>query len=248
MVFNVPLLHTRTWQQQKRPLQRSVITAEGRKVLRSSSNFMQAFVQWQSAHPSGISQLEARLVHGEVQLGADKEQDVSASSQICSLATKSPEQEAVYRAGKTQDDRVKHRKGTRGKMLQIDQMPAMICTNLWEDRLRITLRRKQGQTSTLCGTRHLLSLGNHNAGDPGTPRLAQLQGLKQHQTHLVTQSCQIWRWFFSHCSDLCSWYKGKDILHWSCCVCPELVPKGIIRGFHRLWRDKRGCRCRTTIP
>lgn len=133
MVFNVPLLHTRTWQQQKRPQQRSVITAEGRKVLRSSSNFMQAFVQWQSAHPSGISQLEARLVHGEAQLGADKEQDVSASSQTCSLATKSPEQGAVYRAGKTQEDRVKHRKGTRGKMLQIDRIPAMICTNLWED-------------------------------------------------------------------------------------------------------------------
>lgn len=64
---------------------------------------------------------------GEVQSGADKEEDVSASPQICSLTTKSPEQEAVYRyrAGKTQEDRVKYKKG-----LQTDQTPAMVCPNL----------------------------------------------------------------------------------------------------------------------
>lgn len=72
------------------------------------------------------------MVDGEVQSGADKEEDVSASPQICSLATKSPEEEAVYRyrAGKTQEDRVKHRKGTRRKRLQTDQTPAMVCPNL----------------------------------------------------------------------------------------------------------------------
>lgn len=163
MLFNIPVLHTRMLQHQKQHQECSVITAEGRKVLRSSSNFIRAFVQWQSAHSSGISQLEARLVHGEIQLGADKERDASASPQICSLATKSPEKEAVYRAGKTQEDRVKHRKGTRGTRLQTDQMPAMVCTNLWKEGLRITLRRRQGQASTLCDTRYLLCLGNHNA-------------------------------------------------------------------------------------
>lgn len=248
MLFNVPVFHPRMWQHQKQHQECSVITAEGRKVLRSSLNFTQALVQWQSAHPSGISQLEARLVHGEVQLGADKEWDVPASPQTCSLVTKSPEQEVVYRTGKTQEDRIKHRKGTRGKRLQTDQTPAVVCANPWEEGLRITLKRRQGQPSTLCCTRYLLSLGNQGAFDPGTPLLAQLQRIKQHQTYLVTQSCQIWRWFFSHRSDLCSWYKGKDILHWSGCVCPELVPKGIIRGLHRLRRDKCGYRCRTTIP
>ena len=51
-------------------------------------------------------------MHGEEQLDADRAGDVSALPQVRSLGTKSPKQEAVYTAGKTQEGRAKHRTGT----------------------------------------------------------------------------------------------------------------------------------------
>lgn len=56
-------------------------------------------------------------MHGEEQLDAERESDVSASPQIRSLGTKSPKQETVFTAGKTQEGKVKHRKGTGEKTL-----------------------------------------------------------------------------------------------------------------------------------
>lgn len=92
-------------------------------------------------------------MHGEEQLDADRESDISASPQICSLGTKSLKQEAVYIAGTTQEGRVKHRKGTRGKKLQSEQEPAVVCAKSREEELRVTIRRRPGQASTSCGTR-----------------------------------------------------------------------------------------------
>lgn len=97
-------------------------------------------------------------MHGEGQLDADKESDEPALPQICSLSTKSPKQElclvyTVYTAGKTQEGRVKHRKGTSRKRLQSEKMPAVVCAKPREEELRVTNTRRQGQASTSCGTR-----------------------------------------------------------------------------------------------
>lgn len=91
-------------------------------------------------------------MHGEGQLDADKESDEPTLPQICSLGTKSPKQEAVYTAGKTQEGRVKHRKGTSRKRLQSEKMPAVVCAKPREGELRVTNTRRQGQASTSCGT------------------------------------------------------------------------------------------------
>lgn len=119
------VLQKRTLQKQKQHQGCSDVTA-GKKSLQISPQL----------HPGTCTvtistslwdQLEARLMHGEEQLDADRESDVPASPQILSLGTKSPEQEAVHTAGKTQKGSVKHKKRTRGKRLQSEQMSAVVC-------------------------------------------------------------------------------------------------------------------------
>lgn len=55
--------------------------------------------------------------------------------------------------------------------------------------------------------------------------------------HLVAQSGQVGGRLLSHCPDLRCRHQCKDILHRGGRVCPELVPKGVISGFHGLWGD-----------
>lgn len=52
--------------------------------------------------------------------------------------------------------------------------------------------------------------------------------------YLVAQGGQVRGRLLSHSPDLCCRHQRKDILHGGSCVCPELVPKSIVGGFHGL--------------
>lgn len=60
--------------------------------------------------------------------------------------------------------------------------------------------------------------------------------------HLVAEGCQIWGRFLPNGPDLRGWNQSEDVLDSGGGIGPELIPEGIVWGFHELQdiREARG--------